>query len=308
MQPVTIHVQGITPDLTSANGDYDAATYGLSTPQEVVDFFGRIQHLQTPPGEDMCPPAVTMETGSQDLNFTMDGGHVYCEQTGTHVTPEQIIDLIMNPSGAGVVRAAVQQQSGIQPLRMHQVPPTSPDLGGVEIDRGPNSAQMQFLVKKAHDAGQGAWISLVMGFAALALGWLSFSSSPGTGLVAFGVGALLIFLFGPLKKRAKHVVSFGFDWRTNTMWAFQPGDHAPSFFPNANLISELVVVQEDSWEDNPGVFLDDSVPAGGRVREWRIRANRVDGTSDTFYSYGLYTKKERDTVITGLRALLAQQG
>jgi hypothetical protein len=308
MQPVTVHVQGITSDLTAANGDYDTATYGLRTPQEVVDFFARIQHLQTPPGDDICPPAVTMEAGAQHLNFMMEAGHIHCEQTGTHVTPEQVVDLIMNPAGAGVVRKAVQQQSGVQPLRMHHVPPTSPDLGGVEVDMGPNSPQVQFLVKKTHDAGQGAWVSLLLGFAALAVGGITLSSSTSTGLVALGVGALCIYLFGPLRRRAKHLVTFGFDWRTNTMWAFKPGDHSPSFLPNANLISELVVVQEDSWVDNPGAFLDESVPVGGLEREWRIRANRVDGTWDTFFSYGLYSKKERDTVLNGLRALLAQQG
>jgi len=308
MPPATVHIQGITADLSAANGDYDTITYGLNTAQEVSDFFSRIRHLEVPPGDDICPPSVVLEAGERSLQFVMGGGHVYCEQTGTYIEPSQIPDLVADPQMASSIRQQVQQQSGVQPLRMHHVQPTDPELDTSGVDVGPSSPQLRFLIRRGATSHLTPYVVAIPGLMMVAVGVWVMLNDPVPGLVFAGLSAVPVALFPWLKGRTQKSVRIGFDWKTNTVWTVDELDGRVQFQENANLISDFVMEKQSVETDNQAYVFDDAISAGGTETYWYLRANRVDHTWDSFYFMEFYSKKERDEVLRGMTMLLGRQG
>ena len=147
--PYGIMVQGMTPDMSYANGDYDSSyEYQVNTPEELLDVLRRVQPLQEPPHPpevDMCPPNLVVTQGAEQFTFMPDGGQLFCTNANGFVTPEQGVQLITTPGASAAVRQAVQQQSGVVPVRMAHIPPTDHEnFYRDALDTGPHQPQVHF--------------------------------------------------------------------------------------------------------------------------------------------------------------------
>jgi len=296
MYPVTVILEGISPDLTTANGAYgEQARYGLSTPQELVDFFTRVQPLALPPGGDGCPPVVTMATAAGEVRYLLDGGRIFSEGSDAFVTPQQIAEEVGGPGKAADSRKKTQRSKGLQPVRMPHVAPTV----GVtpNIDSGPHQPQVAFPLYVSDKAKWGPlfWGGLGTPFCLFGL-FAMVNGAPMAGVFALiALGVLMIGGAIWYHPRTRAEVRYGFDWSTNTMWCIYGPQRRLGFVANANLITHLDFME-----------FQEVAETGGVQRSWVLEAVRVDGKKHTL-GPTIYTKAERAQILSTVGGLLDQQ-
>ena len=78
-EKINVDTQGISDDWKKANGDYDTRSRGALDADQVLSAMLHLQPLDTPDGEDKCPPHVLTEGSAGQFSFVgQGGGIVYC--------------------------------------------------------------------------------------------------------------------------------------------------------------------------------------------------------------------------------------
>lgn len=109
---VSVETQGISADLASANGDYEAVARGEMDPAGFQALMTRVRGLEVPAAErmnDYCPPHIMTEGPAGRFSFMMDGGAIYCDETECEITPDEAADLAF---GRQTVAAVTRRHAG----------------------------------------------------------------------------------------------------------------------------------------------------------------------------------------------------
>src|SRR5680860_743384 len=141
--PYQIMIQGMSADMSVANGDFESSfEYQVNTAEELLDVIRRVAPLQeppTPPGGEICPPNLVVTVGEELFTFMPNGGALFCNNTNGYLTPEQALQVITTPGVAPLARQAAQQQEGVTPARMAHIPPTDREnFDWTRLDTGPH--------------------------------------------------------------------------------------------------------------------------------------------------------------------------
>jgi hypothetical protein len=312
--PYRILVQGMTPDMSYANGDYDSSyEYQVNTPEELLDVLRRVQPLQVPahpPEVDMCPPNLVVDLGAEQFTFMPDQGHLFCTNANGFVTPEQGLQLITTPGTSAVVRQAVQQQSGVAPARMAHIPPTDREnFYHDHLDMGPHQPQVHFPLQRDHDSKSDIVVWGIVGVVLMGLGVVMMGSGAAVpGLVVCAFGALSGYASRRSAARLNIVARVGLDWNGNAMWSVVDGSEVPGYLLDANLLVDVVAIQGKDREDMVFVPGEATVAGGGTHKFWDLRFTDVQG-QHLILDLGLrfYRKDQLEYAMNAIRGLLASQ-
>ena len=312
--PYRIMVQGMTPDMSYANGDFDSSyEYQVNTPEELLDVLRRVAPLQEPPHPpevEMCPPNLVVDVGEQQFTFMPDQGQLYCTNANGFVTPEQGVQLVTTPGAAAMARQAVQQQSGVRPARMAHIPPTDHENFMVDyLDTGPHQPQVHFPMQRAHDSRSDIIVWGVVGVILLGFSVVMIATGAGVpGPIIGAFGALSAYAAKRSAARANMITRVGFDWNWNAMWSVVDGDPRPSYLLDANLLVDVVALHEKEREDVVFVPTEVMVAGGGTYKVMKLRFRDTAGELNILdYKLEFYKKDQLEYAMNAIRGLLASQ-
>ncbi|MGB0696558.1 MAG: hypothetical protein ACPGOY_12990 [Rhodospirillaceae bacterium] len=104
---VSVQTQGLSLDLLTATGDFDPIDRGDLDLGMVAQLLSSASVLQTPQGDDVCPPMVLIAGPFGSFSFQGDAGTLYCEQA------EQAVDAMTGAKLAlGQISIASLRQRG----------------------------------------------------------------------------------------------------------------------------------------------------------------------------------------------------
>ena len=274
-EKLKIRLQGISRDLTQANGDFDTIDHGHMSPEELINLFQKAQTLKPPANwaeADLCPPQVIVEGPIGQLIFTLDGGKIYNTESEEEVTPFDAVSLAAgrkDEEKKAQTKIKTSKGSkypeGMTPLGHLDLPPTNINkIGPNDINTGSSSPQITHLVWKDGAWQGGFWFLLLFAALGLIFTIVGFQKPVEVLAVAGGGAGLVIFLFLAIlvARHGKEHIRVGLDWDTNTLWAVRGG--RTHYLPNANCIRSLQV-QKESQGRGPGAAAigDDVIPTGG---------------------------------------------
>ncbi len=96
MDILSVSTQGISSDLTLANGDYDSIERGSMSREQLVAFLQEISKIAEPDydsGEDICPPTIYIEQGGSGVGLILNEGALCEVETTVEVTPFEAVML-----------------------------------------------------------------------------------------------------------------------------------------------------------------------------------------------------------------------
>jgi hypothetical protein len=106
-----ISTQGLSADLTRADGSYDSVERGEMGRDELRAFLARVSMVAEPDydsGEDICPPSVYIGEDGGVAVF-LDGGALREMETTAEVTPDEVVALA---AGEETVEAIASRKPG----------------------------------------------------------------------------------------------------------------------------------------------------------------------------------------------------
>lgn len=311
--PYRILIQGMTADMSVANGDYDSAfEYQVNTPDELLDVLRRVAPLQEPPAPpdaDICPPNLVVDLGEEMYTFMPVGGNLYCNNTNGYVTPEQALQVVTTPGVAAMARQAVQQQSGVTPARMAHIPPTDRENFAWEaLDMGPHQPQVHFPIQTAHDSKSDIWVWGIVGVILLGLGIFMLITGAVPGLIIVAAGAGCLWFSRRAAGKAIIIARVGFDWNWNALWFHRPDEEVPGYLLDANLVTDVIFEMGKETEDVVFVPGENMVAGGGTYKYWNLRFPATDGNEKLLdYRLRFFKKADMEYAVQAIRGLLASQ-
>jgi len=285
----------------------------VNTPEELLDVLRRVAPLQEPPHPpevDMCPPNLVVDLGAEQFTFMPSDGHLYCTNANGYVTPEQGLQLITTPGASGTVRQAVQQQSGVAPARMAHIPPTDREnFYHDALDMGPHQPQVHFPMQRAHDSKSDIVVWGIVGVVLIGLGIVMMvDGAVVPGLVILAFGALSAYASKRSAAKATMLARVGFDWNWNALWSVVGDSQVPGYLLDANLLVDVVAIQDKEREDAVFVPGEAIVAGGGTYKFSKLRFIDTQGQQlilDTDLRF--YKKDQLDYAMNAIRGLLASQ-
>lgn len=112
---ITAQIQGVTPDLSRANGSYDAVDLGPLTPDRLAEILAALTHLSPPEGEgDLCWPNLLVSGPTGEVAFTLadENGRLVTE-VGTDVT--DLRDAVASVTGVPFTGVVPAHRRGVPP-------------------------------------------------------------------------------------------------------------------------------------------------------------------------------------------------
>ena len=134
---LSVSTQGLSEDLTEANGQFDEVDRGTMTPEELTNLLTRVLSVQEPDyssGEDLCGPEVHVESSAGQYGFYLSEGRLHENENQCVVTPFEAVMLAMGQRSAS---ATAGQQGpaaapGVAPQPAAPSPaPASPSVAWV---------------------------------------------------------------------------------------------------------------------------------------------------------------------------------
>jgi len=114
MEKLSVSTQGISQDLSLANGDYDSIERGSMSREQLVSFLQEIMKIAEPDydsGEDLCPPSVYIEQGDRSVGLFLNEGALCEIETTASVTP---FEAVMIATGEKSIEAIDAQKPDAQ--------------------------------------------------------------------------------------------------------------------------------------------------------------------------------------------------
>jgi len=143
-----VTTQGVDLDLTEADGDYDSIERGEVSPDALSDLLKKVLSLGEPDyssGEDLCPPAILVESAAGDVGFHVSDGVLYATSEEAEVTPFEAVMIATGEKSASQV-ASSKPAAAVTPAP--QAPPSRPasSAPAVPVKRNPFVAFIRWIV------------------------------------------------------------------------------------------------------------------------------------------------------------------
>ncbi|GEM_PF-3289067 len=154
---IEVETQGISDDWSTADGDHVTKSRGELGREQVLSAMLHLAPLDTPAGNDACPPHVITRGPTGDFSFIGQGGAIFCPETDAELTAQAACDTVFGK-------------------RTFAPPPPMPSKTGTRntesVLRSPTRQQRRF--------GWRSWIVMILSLAALL----------GAVTMAFGVSSM----------------------------------------------------------------------------------------------------------------------
>lgn len=105
-EQVDVSTQGITDDLSRADGAYDGIERGRMGPMTLYRFLERVRPLKAPEGgeeDDICPAHVLVEGLEGQLSFVMEGGRIEESYSGDEVSLLEAVERAFAVDAASIL-------------------------------------------------------------------------------------------------------------------------------------------------------------------------------------------------------------
>ena len=113
--PITAQIQGVTRDLSRANGSYDAVELGSLTPDRLAEVLAAMTRLSSPEGDgDLCWPNLLVSGPTGDVAFSLadENGRLV---TGDGADVTDLGDAVASVTGAPFTGVIPAHRRGIAP-------------------------------------------------------------------------------------------------------------------------------------------------------------------------------------------------
>jgi hypothetical protein len=90
---IEVETQGISDNWAQAGGDFATKSRGMLKPDQLLSSFLHLAPLDTPEGDDPCPPHIITRGDAGDFSFIGQGGTIYCPETDTNLTAQAACDV-----------------------------------------------------------------------------------------------------------------------------------------------------------------------------------------------------------------------
>jgi hypothetical protein len=89
---IEVETQGISDDWSKADGDHATKPRGELGHEQVLSAMLHLAPLDTPAGDDPCPPHVITRGPAGDFGFIGQGGSIFCPETDAELTAQAACD------------------------------------------------------------------------------------------------------------------------------------------------------------------------------------------------------------------------
>ena len=90
---VAVETQGVSNDWAQADGSFDTRTRGSLDKEQVLSAMVHVAALDTPGGDDVCPPCVTARRRGGSFSFYGQGGALYSPEADREISPAEAVDM-----------------------------------------------------------------------------------------------------------------------------------------------------------------------------------------------------------------------
>jgi hypothetical protein len=90
---IEVDTQGISDDWAQADGDFATKSRGMLKSDQLLSALLHLAPLDTPEGDDPCPPHIITRGGAGDFSFIGQGGTIFCPETDTDLTAQAACDV-----------------------------------------------------------------------------------------------------------------------------------------------------------------------------------------------------------------------
>ncbi len=94
-----VETQGISDDWSRANGDYTVKQRGDLGEDRLRSAMLHLAPLDTPAGNDPCPPQIVTRGPAGAFSFIGQGGTIYCPETDSEMSAEQASEVAFGRAG-----------------------------------------------------------------------------------------------------------------------------------------------------------------------------------------------------------------
>ena len=178
-----------------------------------------------------------------------------------------------------------------------------------KVDTGASAPQFSMSVWRSDEARFQPVAALLFALLGILFGVAGlFGGEPGLAIGGFAGGALLLWLWRFLKRRARVELKIGFDRGADSVWAKRSIDRAPSSVGGLSTVSGFSVEKSSTMRSQ---YM--GGPMGGplhraKVRKdsWLLVAKKTDGAAAHLFTF--FTKKQAEEALERTNALFASLG
>jgi hypothetical protein len=193
------------------------------------------------------------------------------------------------------VRKESMENLGMMPIRRRHILPSKSDLKIEEIIYDAQQPQFELPVWRSRgwlEATYTAPFAIGGFFLLIGIIILGEARDAEYAPIIFLIAVICFLLFFPLKMLGKSKIQCGIDWDTNSLW-IKRGKKIVGYAPDANYISEIAIMKNDSFKHNPLWLSTPGSPMIFRKREWHLLFKKQGNDNFwTFYGSGFATKNE----------------
>lgn len=300
---VKVAVQGISADLKSANGSYDAVEIGFLNQKQFVDFLQKVKNIKPLMVDDTkgdyCPASIIVEVGDEIYNFEISGGSIIFSNTNNVVSVEQAVEIVSGEKlitkaktvdEKGNIRSSSatwgsdhKDVKGLVPVRKKGIPPTDRVKTESSTINTRNSPQISDKVIKSSKSKNVFVAPIMFSILAFVLSLGGFAVDEiGLGVISMVVAIVLIFVAIALKGSSRTEIRLGFDWNTNTIWVVNT-DKKISYLGNANCITKFSLNKTQLVSSRYQNVGSSSVRINTIVKDkyfiWELMVEKTDGSN-----------------------------
>ena len=89
---IEVETQGISDDWSTADGDHTTRSRGALGHKQVLSAMLHLAPLDTPAGDDACPPHVITRGAAGEFSFIGQGGAIFCPEIDAELTAQAACD------------------------------------------------------------------------------------------------------------------------------------------------------------------------------------------------------------------------
>lgn len=328
-----VTLQGISDDLSTANGSYDPIDLGEINADRLYEVFQNIKHCKMPDrkseNDDICPPSVNVITKDDVIHaFEMIGGEILYSNTNTVVSEKDAIKAILGERTSStktktskgkdgtVYKNPLQWGSdhrdivGLTPVRKEDIPPTDRINTDSSVIDTKNTPQIIDRVIKSSTSKSLYKAPIAISIFAIIMSFGGFAvSEMGLGFVSFLVVILMIFLSIVLKKKSRCTFKLGFDWKYNVIWAMLENQKTPHYLGNANCIVNLSIEKDKLSRSRVASLGSTDAKMITSYRDdtkiWELIVTKTDGSKISLFTF--FSKSDAERVLEKANDLLNRQ-
>jgi hypothetical protein len=117
---IDVETQGISDDWISATGDFNVKSRGLLKRDQILSAMLHLSQLDTPDGDDPCPPQIMTHGPAGSLSFIGQGGTIYCPESDCELNARQACDAAL---GKKAVAPPPPMPTPVRPASSAVAPP-----------------------------------------------------------------------------------------------------------------------------------------------------------------------------------------